>query len=172
MSKERFRLAAESSVDLIYEWDITSNRLEWFGDIDGVLGFGNENFPRTLEAWLRQVHPDDRARLLQSINEHRLSVDPIHEEYRIQRQDGAWRYWVDRAMPVLNAEGLPYKWIGACEDITERKRLEASVIQSERLAATGQLAASIAHQINSPLQGITALLNVIKDNEGRRPGPA
>ncbi len=163
MSEERFRLAAESSVDLIYEWDMTSNRLEWFGDIDGALGFKNKNFPRTLEAWLRQVHPNDRARLLQSVNEHRMSVDPIHEEYRIQRQDGAWRYWVDRAMPVLNAEGLPCKWIGACEDITERKRLEESVIQSERLAATGQLAASIAHQINSPLQGITALLNVIKD---------
>ena len=163
MSKERFRLAAESSVDLIYEWDMTSNRLEWFGDIDGALGFKNKNFPRTLEAWLSQIHPNDRTRLSQSVNAHRMSVDPIHEEYRIQRQDGAWRYWVDRAMPVLNAEGLPCKWIGACEDITERKRLEESVIQSERLAATGQLAASIAHQINSPLQGITALLSLIKD---------
>ena len=172
MSEERFRLASESSVDLIYEWDMTSNRLEWFGDIDGALGFKNKNFPRTLEAWLRQIHPNDRARLLQSVNEHRMSVDPIHEEYRIQRQDGAWRYWVDRAMPVLNAEGLPCKWIGACEDITERKRLEESVIQSERLAATGQLAASIAHQINSPLQGITALLSRHQRQERRRPGPS
>ena len=142
---------------------MTSNRLEWFGDIDGGPGFKNKNFPRTREAWLRQVHPNDRGRLLQSINEHRMSVDPIHEEYRIQRQDGVWRYWVDRAMPVLNAEGLPYKWIGACEDIAERKRLEESVIQSEQLAATGRLVASIAHQINSPLQGITALLSVIKN---------
>jgi PAS domain S-box-containing protein len=47
-------------------------------------------------------------------------------------------------------------------DITNTKMLHNQLIRSERLAATGQLAASIAHEINSPLQGITALLNVIR----------
>ncbi len=47
-------------------------------------------------------------------------------------------------------------------DITQTKMLQNQLIRSERLAATGQLAASIAHEINSPLQGITALLNVIR----------
>ncbi len=47
-------------------------------------------------------------------------------------------------------------------DITQTKLLQNHLIRSERLAATGQLAASIAHEINSPLQGITALLNVIR----------
>ena len=47
-------------------------------------------------------------------------------------------------------------------DITQTKLLQNQLIRSERLAATGQLAASIAHEINSPLQGVTALLNVIQ----------
>jgi signal transduction histidine kinase len=47
-------------------------------------------------------------------------------------------------------------------DITRTKQLQNQLIRSERLAATGQLAASIAHEINSPLQGITALLNVMR----------
>jgi PAS domain S-box-containing protein len=47
-------------------------------------------------------------------------------------------------------------------DVTQTKMLQNQLIRSERLAATGQLAASIAHEINSPLQGITALLNVIQ----------
>lgn len=47
-------------------------------------------------------------------------------------------------------------------DNTERKTLQDKLIRSERLAATGQLAASIAHEINSPLQGVAALLNVIR----------
>jgi PAS domain S-box-containing protein len=51
-------------------------------------------------------------------------------------------------------------------DITERKTFQDKLIRSERLAATGQLAASIAHEINSPLQGVAALLSVIK---ARRP---
>jgi PAS domain S-box-containing protein len=48
------------------------------------------------------------------------------------------------------------------KDITETKFLHSQLLRSERLAATGQLAASIAHEINSPLQGITALLSVIR----------
>ncbi len=47
-------------------------------------------------------------------------------------------------------------------NITQTKLLHNQLIRSERLAATGQLAASIAHEINSPLQGITALLNVLR----------
>lgn len=47
-------------------------------------------------------------------------------------------------------------------DVTQTKLLHNQLIRSERLAATGQLAASIAHEINSPLQGITALLNVLR----------
>ena len=47
-------------------------------------------------------------------------------------------------------------------DVTHTKLLQNQLIRSERLAATGQLAASIAHEINSPLQGITALLNVLR----------
>ena len=49
-------------------------------------------------------------------------------------------------------------------DMTETRLLQDQLIRSERLAATGQLAASIAHEINSPLQGITSLLSLIKRN--------
>ena len=53
-------------------------------------------------------------------------------------------------------------YLCVARDITQTKLLQNQLIRSERLAATGQLAASIAHEINSPLQGITALLNVIQ----------
>ena len=53
-------------------------------------------------------------------------------------------------------------FLAVARDITETKLLQNQLIRSERLAATGQLAASIAHEINSPLQGITALLSVIR----------
>ncbi|MGW8300851.1 MAG: PAS domain-containing sensor histidine kinase [Desulfobacterales bacterium] len=55
-----------------------------------------------------------------------------------------------------------YCFLCVARNITQTKMLQNQLIRSERLAATGQLAASIAHEINSPLQGITALLNVIQ----------
>jgi len=53
-------------------------------------------------------------------------------------------------------------FLAVARDITQTKLLQNQLLRSERLAATGQLAASIAHEINSPLQGITALLSVIQ----------
>jgi len=53
-------------------------------------------------------------------------------------------------------------FLAVARDITETKLLQNQILRSERLAATGQLAASIAHEINSPLQGITALLSAIR----------
>ena len=53
-------------------------------------------------------------------------------------------------------------FLAVARDITETKLLQTQLLRSERLAATGQLAASIAHEINSPLQGITAMLSAIR----------
>jgi len=64
------------------------------------------------------------------------------------------------------------QWIGVqgmASDITEKRQLQRHLIHSHRLAATGQLAGCIAHEINSPLQGITALLNLIKTEHTDHP---
>jgi len=58
-------------------------------------------------------------------------------------------------------------FLAVARDITETKLLQNQLLRSERLAATGQLAASIAHEINSPLQGITATLSLIQMRHGK-----
>lgn len=126
-SEERFRLASDAASDLIYEWDLSSDRLEWFGNFDAVLGYEPDEFPRTLEAWSARIHPQDRSRLAESIARHRVSAEPIHDEYRIQRKDGSWRHWIDRGTAIVDNAGRPLKWIGACIDITERKAAEATL---------------------------------------------
>ena len=131
-SEERFRIAAEITTDLIYEWNVVDDTLEWFGDIDAMLGYAPGEVPRTIEGWVRLIHADDRARLADSVELHRTATEPIFEEYRVQRKDGTWRYWVDRGAPVLDEAGVPYKWIGGCQDVTERKRAEEALRASEQ----------------------------------------
>jgi PAS domain S-box-containing protein len=168
-SEERFRLVAEATSDLIYEWDITTNRLDWFGDIDSALGFESGEFPRTIEAWADRIHPDDRAGLANYMKCLRESVNVIKEEYRIRRKDGTWCYWAEHGMPVLDNEGHPRKWIGACVDITERKEaqknleklnmeLESSVRELSRANKQLEEFAHIAaHDLKTPLRGIGTL---------------
>jgi two-component system sensor kinase FixL len=168
-SEQRFRLVAEATNDLIYEWDIMTNRLDWFGDIDGALGFESGEFPRTIKAWADHIHPDDQAGLADYMKRLQKSVESIQEEYRIRRKDSTWRYWAEHGMPILDSEGHPRKWIGACVDITERKEaqknleklnreLESSVRELSR--ANKQLeefAYIAAHDLKTPLRGIGTL---------------
>ncbi len=130
-TEELFRLAAECASDLIYEWDIESGSLEWFGDIDGVLGYESGEFDRTLDAWLESIHPDDRPRLDGEVKMEREIGGPIDTEYRIRRKDGSWRHWTDRGISVLDSKGKPIRLIGVCTDITEQKRTEEALKESE-----------------------------------------
>ena len=63
---------------------------------------------------------------------------------------------------VKDDKGDPLCMVGAFKDVTKEKMLQKQLTRSDRLVASGKLAASIAHEINSPLQGITALINTME----------
>ena len=129
--EERFRLAAKAMSDLIYEWRVEDNDLRWFGDIDAALGFKPGEFTHDGDSWIARIHPEDRSWLSQTVEKHRISSEPIHYEYRIKHKDGSWRYWINNGLPVLNEDGRPVKWIGACVDITDRRKTEQALRESE-----------------------------------------
>ncbi len=88
------------------------------------------------------------------------------EEYLYERGDGS-QAWVSlTAAPVLNEDGVVTGGVVAVADIDQAKRSEAALIQSEKLAVVGRLAASISHEINNPLEAITNLLYLAKLNDG------
>ncbi len=128
-SEEQFRLAAHVFSHLIYEWDVKTDSLAWFGDIDSALGFELSELPRTIEAWMSRIHTDDIYNFENAIEHHHTSTEQIDYEYRIKHKDGSWRYWSDRAVPVID-DGLLVKWIGVCEDITEQKQAQKVLQES------------------------------------------
>jgi hypothetical protein len=131
-SEERFRIAAKNASDLIWEWDIVNGKLEWFGDIDAILGYAQGEFPRTIDAWERVIHLDDHDRVMAAVDQHLKTQSPYREEYRVCRKDGTLRYWTDKGVAVCNSQSHPYKMIGVCTDITDRKRAEEALLQSNK----------------------------------------
>ena len=124
-SEELFRKAVQSTTDIVWDWDISSGHVEWYGDIDTMLGYPAGEFPRTLEAWENALHPDDHDRIMAALNRHAETGEPYNVEYRIIHKDGSRRNWIDRGLVIHDEEGGIVRSVGACVDITEHRQSEA-----------------------------------------------
>ena len=80
------------------------------------------------------------------------------EEYLYRKGDGTVGWISLAAAPILNSEGEVSGGVVSVTDIDQQKQSEAALIQNEKLAAVGRLAASISHEINNPLEAMTNLL--------------
>ncbi len=161
-SEQHFRLIAQSTNDIFYEWDIESGELNWFGEIDIVLGYEAGEIQHTLEDWLRLIHPEDRPLLDDAVLLHKESTKPIDYIYRVMCKDGSIRFWNDIGSPILDQEGKPKKWIGGISDITERKRSEEFLRQKTIMEAVGSLAGGIAHDFKNILAGILGYTELLQ----------
>jgi PAS domain S-box-containing protein len=130
-NEKRLRIAGKLAYDLIYEWDVRSDSLKWFGDIDGILGYEKGEISQNIQTWLSLIYKEDRAILNDAVELHRTATEPIDYEYRIRTKDGTIRYWEDHALPLLDDKGKPYKWIGVCTDVTKQKIAEIVLKKSE-----------------------------------------
>lgn len=110
----------------------------------------------------RMVVPEDLPRTPSSLRDVLASSGVYHAEYRIKR--GGEQHWISaHGLATYNQSGTEVVGMtGTVQDITARKAQEATLRQSEKLAATGRLAATIAHEINNPLEAVTNLIYIAK----------
>ncbi|MBW4471340.1 MAG: PAS domain S-box protein [Stenomitos rutilans HA7619-LM2] len=146
-----------------WEWNLITNRQYWSSENYGLWGFCTDPSGRvldqtgveispfpTFELVLGWVHPDDRDRLLQAVQQSAAQQQLYEIEHRIRWDDGSihWRY--SRGAYVFNEQGQPIKLIGISMDITDRKRIEQEIHQSRDLfAATFEESADAIFLVDS-----------------------
>ena len=111
-----------------------------------------------------QPDPQDRAAMQELVDDlisGRRSEGQI--EYRTRHKNGSWRLFRASARPLHDETGRTTGIIASARDITDQQRLQQQMIQSERLAAMGQMIAGVAHELNNPLTAILGVTELMRD---------
>ena len=112
------------------------------------------------------IHPEDRERMLGMFSDAMRTKQPYEVEHRMRHADGSYRWVVTRARPLKDLQGNVVQWFGTSADVHERKEAEGLLRRTEQLAAAGRLAATVAHEINNPLEAVSNLLYLALHEQG------
>ncbi|HZS17235.1 MAG TPA: PAS domain-containing protein [Candidatus Udaeobacter sp.] len=161
-AQDVFRLAADGLHLGVWHWDETAQTLVWDKASRELFGV-SADAEITIDTFYRALHPDDAERVKQNWRRALELRLPYQIEFRTQRKDASIR-WVDaRGQGYYDDIGKPLSMTGVVFDITDLKEAELAAQRNReelghlsRVAAMGQLAASIAHELNQPLAGITS----------------
>jgi PAS domain S-box-containing protein len=177
-----FKATTDNAMDLISVLDKAGRFLYTSHSHQKILGYGTPDWSQGFLDGL--LHPEDREAYLQSLKDgFRTGLSPLFE-YRILHAGGAWKTFEGRAAVIEGGPAAQETILLISRDITVRKQaelerstLEVQLRQAQKLEAVGQLAAGIAHEINTPTQYIsdnvrfleeafTSLCDIVKEESG------
>jgi PAS domain S-box-containing protein len=119
---ERLSLALDAGRMGTWEWRIPTGEVVWSTALEAIHGIPPGSFSGSFDAFQRDMHPDDRQRVLGTVAQVVRERRPdYHIEYRIVRPDGELRWLEAWGRLISDASGAPLRMLGICTDVTERK---------------------------------------------------
>ncbi len=132
-SQERFELATLATNDAIWDRNLLTDESWWNDKHYTLLGYRPSEVKPGFESWSAHIHPEDRERVLAHFNATLERGETVWtNEYRFVRTDGSVGHLFDRGHILRDPAGRPVRMIGAMTDITERKRAEETLRESEQ----------------------------------------
>jgi PAS domain S-box-containing protein len=137
-SEERWQFALEGSGDGVWDWNAQSNRVHFSPQWKAMLGYAEHEISDTLDEWNRRIHPDDKAAAYADLERHfRHETAFYRNEHRVLCKDGTYKWILDRGKVMeWTEDGNPLRVIGTHSEITERKRAEEALQESEQRSRT------------------------------------
>ncbi|MFI5336536.1 MAG: PAS domain S-box protein [Opitutales bacterium] len=133
VSEERLRLALDAARLGTWEYDIGSDKGVWDGHASRLFGYGPGGLPGSSDAFLAHVHPEDVAGVVAAARQACASRGSIAHELRVLRPDGTVICVCAQGEFSYSPDGRPVRLRGAVMEITERKRMEAALLEREEV---------------------------------------
>lgn len=132
-AKEHYSFAVEGSNNALWNWDIQKDDFHISDRFKEILGKETDRDCNYL-LWTQRIHPDDLEKYNALINDNLQGrTDTIVADYRIQHEDGSYRWICTQAKTFYDAQGKPLRMDGISSDITREKELSLELIRSRQL---------------------------------------
>ncbi len=157
-NEKQLRLSHAAAKMGSWSWDLLNQRIYWSEEFKAVHGLNPET-PATFERGSGLVYPEDRAQVLRDLEAVLASdQEELEFEHRSIAGDGRILWIHSRGQITRDAHGKAIALHGIAMDVTERRQTEEALRRTEKLAAAGRLAATVAHETNNPLEAVTNLV--------------
>ncbi len=131
-AEERYSLATRAAKVGVWEWNVQTNEVYLDPNIKALIGYTDAEIRNDTEDWLSLVHPDDRSGVIEAAQDYLAGKAPDYEvEYRMLHKDGSIVWILLRGQLIRDEQGNPERLIGTDTDITDLKRAQKALRQSE-----------------------------------------
>ncbi|QED36547.1 PAS domain S-box protein [Antarcticibacterium arcticum] len=175
LARDRFELVARASREAVYDWNISTNLLEWSESYYEVYGFPKISPEKTLQQWELNIHKHDRENVVKKLNASLKSSDEVWNcEYRLIQPDKKIAVVRERGFIIRDENGEAIRMIGSLQDITQLTQNERALEElnhelekhSRELAVSNaeleQFAYIASHDLQEPLRMVTGFLTQLQ----------
>jgi PAS domain S-box-containing protein len=162
----RLSMAQQTGKIASWQWDLATGNFVWDEGSGWTYGRPPSEMSH-VDVIFPYLHVDDREKVRQDLQPAIQGTGEYRSEFRVIWPDGSLHWLQAFGQSIVSQEGTPVAIVGINMDITDRKLAESALLQTEKLAAVGRLASSIAHEINNPLESVTNLLYLARRTSAR-----
>ena len=131
-SEERWLLALRGNNDGIWDWNVRTNEVFFSPRWKEMLGYEDCEISNHIDEWALRVHPDDLGWVTQVIQDHFAKKTPFYvTEHRLECKDGTYKWILARGQALWDSQGKVVRMAGSHTDVTERRRAEEALKESE-----------------------------------------
>jgi len=171
-TKERYEFAIEGSKMGLWDWNLETNKVYYSDKSLDLLGLTRDEIVPHEDTWNDRVHPDDKDRYFNDINEHFKGATPYYSnEHRILREDGSYIWVLDKGKTVdRDSSGRPIRVIGTHTDITISKEQEQAILNRNELIENHNerlknFALIVSHNLRTHAGNLKDILRLIDEAE-------